>query len=74
MHLLYWSKLLISAQLRPTAITMFNAIGALMLAGMLANEPRCVRWTWTGDVYNRRVVCLEWQKKEKEKQKEEKKK
>ena len=53
---------------------MFNAIGALMLAGMLANEPRCVRWTWTGDVYNRRVVCLEWQKKEKEKEKEEKKK
>jgi len=20
----------------------------------------CVRWTWTGDVYNRKVVCLEW--------------
>ena len=74
MHLLQWSKPPIPAQLRPTAITMFNAIGALMLAGMLANEPRCVRWTWTGDVYNRRVVCLEWQKKEKEKQKEEKKK
>ena len=24
----------------------------------------CVRWTWTGDVYNRRVVCVEWQKKD----------
>ena len=23
----------------------------------------CVRWTWTGDVYNRTVVCLEWRKK-----------
>jgi hypothetical protein len=20
----------------------------------------CVRWAWTGDVYNRKVVCLEW--------------
>ena len=41
---------------------MFNAIGSLMLAGMLAKEPRCVKWTWTGDVYNRRVVCVEWDK------------
>jgi hypothetical protein len=41
---------------------MFNAIGSLMLAGMLAQEPRCVKWTWTGDVYNRRVVCVEWTK------------
>jgi hypothetical protein len=28
-------------------------------------EYRCVRWTWTGDVYNRKVVCLEWKKVEK---------
>jgi len=27
-------------------------------------EYRCVRWTWTGDVYNRKVVCLEWKKVE----------
>lgn len=20
----------------------------------------CARWTWSGDVYNRKVVCLEW--------------
>jgi len=20
----------------------------------------CIRWTWSGDVYNRKVVCLEW--------------
>jgi hypothetical protein len=25
-------------------------------------EYRCVRWTWTGDVYNRKVICLEWVK------------
>jgi hypothetical protein len=34
---------------------------------MLAQAPRCVRWTWTGDVYDRRVVCIEWSKQSKEK-------
>jgi hypothetical protein len=29
------------------------------------NEYRCIRWTWTGDVYNRKVVCLEWKRVEK---------
>ena len=24
----------------------------------------CVKWTWSGDVYNRKVTCLEWRKKE----------
>ena len=52
---------------------MFNAIGSLMLAGMLAQGPRCVKWTWTGDVYNRRVVCLEWQDRDAPKKKEKKK-
>lgn len=28
-------------------------------------EYRCVRWGWTGDVYNRKVYCLEWKKIEK---------
>jgi len=23
----------------------------------------CIRWTWTGDVYNRKVVCLEWRER-----------
>lgn len=23
----------------------------------------CMRWTWSGDVYNRKVVCLEWRDK-----------
>lgn len=22
----------------------------------------CVKWAWTGDVYNRKVYCLEWKK------------
>ena len=26
-------------------------------------EYRCIKWTWTGDVYNRRVVCLKWERK-----------
>jgi len=38
-------------------------IYALVL--LAAAEYRCIRWTWTGDVYNRRVVCLEWKKVEK---------
>lgn len=25
-----------------------------------AARMECVRWTWTGDAYNRKVVCLEW--------------
>ena len=48
---------------------MVNAVASLLLAGVLSNEPRCVKWTWTGDVYNRRVVCSEWRKKEKEEKK-----
>jgi len=31
---------------------------------LIATPPKyeCVRWTWTGDVYNRKVYCLEWKK------------
>lgn len=25
---------------------------------------RCVKWTWQGDVYERKVYCLEWVKKD----------
>jgi hypothetical protein len=25
---------------------------------------RCVRWGWSGDVYERKVYCLEWVKKD----------
>jgi hypothetical protein len=28
-----------------------------------SEEMKCVRWSWTGDVYDRKVVCLEWKKK-----------
>jgi len=28
------------------------------------SEWQCVRWTWTGDVYHRRVICVEWAKKD----------
>ena len=24
----------------------------------------CVKWTWSGDVYSRKVTCLEWRKKD----------
>jgi len=27
-------------------------------------EYRCIRWAWTGDVYSRKVYCLEWKKVE----------
>ena len=35
-----------------------------LAALMSAVEYRCVRWAWTGDVYDRRVYCLEWKKVE----------
>jgi len=28
-------------------------------------EYRCIKWTWVGDVYNRRVICLKWERIEK---------
>jgi hypothetical protein len=28
-----------------------------------AEQYVCVRWAWTGDVYNRKVYCLEWKRK-----------
>jgi hypothetical protein len=34
------------------------------LVNTLQDPPKCIRWTWTGDVYNRTVVCLEWRKKD----------
>ena len=29
-----------------------------------AARMECVKWAWTGDVYNRKVVCLEWRDKD----------
>ena len=36
-------------------------------------KSECIRWSWTGDVYNRKVVCLEWRKKDKEQEQGKKK-
>jgi len=30
--------------------------------------PVCKRWTWSGDVYNRKVICLEWREENKNKE------
>ena len=30
-----------------------------------SQEKKCIRWSWTGDVYERKVVCLEWKKETK---------
>jgi hypothetical protein len=37
---------------------------ALLLVFSVSTEYRCVRWTWSGDVYSRKVICLEWKKVE----------
>jgi hypothetical protein len=40
---------------------------AILLSFVLAYIPPewvCVRWTWTGDVFNRKVICLEWKKRD----------
>lgn len=39
----------------------------------LKPEYECIRWSWTGDVYDRKVVCLVWKKNEKEEKKKDKK-
>jgi len=44
-------------------ILLFGVFRDRLIAATI--EYRCVRWTWTGDVYNRKVVCLEWKKVEK---------
>ena len=40
---------------------------AKVSSNVTTNE--CVKWTWSGDVYSRKVVCLEWRKKDKEEKK-----
>jgi len=42
-------------------------LGISMIAFLVAAtiEYRCIKWTWTGDVFNRKVVCIEWKKVEK---------
>lgn len=43
--------------------------GLAVAISMYVRQPECIRWTWNGDVYNRKVICLEWRKKEPEKKK-----
>ena len=33
---------------------------AVIIIPSSAARYECVRWAWSGDVYNRKVVCLEW--------------
>jgi hypothetical protein len=40
------------------------AIMAMVIIPSSAARWECVRWTWSGDVYNRKVVCLEWRDKD----------
>jgi hypothetical protein len=52
----------------------FKILPVLLLLTVLAGSAEqtidkdapwiCVRWQWTGDVYNRTVYCLEWKKKD----------
>ena len=46
----------------------------LVFAPAEAARMECVRWTWTGDVYNRVVVCLEWRDRDAPRKEEKKKK
>jgi len=41
----------------------FTALLISLILAQAKPEYECVRWTWTGDVYNRKVICLEWRKK-----------
>jgi len=49
----------------PTLLLVFFPVDAARI--------ECVRWTWTGDVYNRVVVCLEWRDRDAPKKDEKKK-
>ena len=46
-------------------LLMLSMLFTLVASSKEKTEYRCVRWAWTGDVYNRKVVCLEWQKVDK---------
>jgi len=30
--------------------------------------PLCKKWTWSGDVYSRKVICLEWREEKQNKE------
>ena len=43
--------------------------GATLAFYLYVQMPDCKRWNWSVDVYNIKVVCLEWRKKEPDKKK-----
>ena len=49
------------------AVPSAQTTNAKVSNNVITNE--CVKWTWSGDVYSRKVVCLEWRKKDKEEKK-----
>jgi len=42
------------------------ALVAMVIAAKPKEPPvyQCVRWGWTGDIDNRKVVCYEWKEKD----------
>jgi hypothetical protein len=65
-----WLQYFVSCFLTGSRIENNHMLDWILLLA-LAKEPdvkkqpewECVRWTWTGDVYHRTVICLEWRKK-----------
>jgi hypothetical protein len=45
----------------------------LVIVPAEAARMECVRWTWTGDVFERKVICLEWRDRDAPKKVEKKK-
>jgi len=46
---------------------MFEIVFTLLFAvDTMKEKPiyECVRWGWTGDVYDRKVICYEWKLKD----------
>ena len=44
-----------------TIILLLSATAAVSSEEKRRDEVKyCVRWTWTGDVYDRQVRCVEW--------------
>ena len=53
------------ASLACVAVPSAQPTNAKVTSNVPTNE--CVKWTWSGDVYSRKVTCLEWRKKEEKK-------
>jgi hypothetical protein len=49
---------------RYSRLLLFFALLILISANGAEKKYECRQWSWTGDVYERKVVCLEWRLKE----------